>query len=57
MISSCSCVTSMLGGGGGDTPDEPHQSLSCRVRLGLELVPDEVLEILRLEGRGQLPFP
>lgn len=43
-------------GGGWNAPDEPEETLGGGVLLGLELVPAEVLDVLRLAGGRELPL-
>lgn len=43
-------------GGGRNAPDEPEETLGGGVLLGLELVPAEVLDVLRLGGGRELPI-
>lgn len=40
----------------GNEPDEPEEALRRSVLLPLQLVPAEVLDILRLGGSGKLPL-
>jgi hypothetical protein len=37
-------------------PDEPEEAFGCGVLAGLELVADEVLQSVGLEGSGELAF-
>lgn len=58
---SSSLEASVLGFEGleveGNSPNEPEKTLCGGVGLGLELIADEVLEGLGLEGGSQLPLP
>jgi hypothetical protein len=37
-----------------DLPDEPKEAFGCSVLAGLELIADEVLQGVGLEGSGEL---